>query len=389
MGGRGAGKTRAGAEWVRAKALGLEPLGEVAASRIALVGETMAEVRRVMIEGVSGLLGIHGTGERPRFEPSKLQLVWPSGAIAQMFSAENPEALRGPQFDAAWCDEIAKWRRPQRAWDMLQFGLRLGRRPQMVVTTTPRPIPLLKKLIADAATVVTRAATASNAENVAPTFIAGSADVKFNPDQPRVHAGNTGGGRWTSGGGSPSGRVRLAQADTGIRNDAGEGDTQIAQARGGRTRVGPRVGESWEASPAEEARLAVAEGWAQTQIQRVRVLDPEWHPTPSFVESAEGAIARAEGEAREAEARLAELTRDAIPNTNPEWGVNRLKKELYNHGYVFEEQTRAPGRMAGQRGRQSAVGVPVVRDARGAQNGSARRSRVKHAKVGDGSGERR
>lgn len=172
MGGRGAGKTRAGAEWVRAKALGLEPLGEVAASRIALVGETMAEVRRVMIEGVSGLLGIHGIGERPRFEPSKLQLVWPSGAIAQMFSAENPEALRGPQFDAAWCDEIAKWRRPQRAWDMLQFGLRLGRRPQMVVTTTPRPIPLLKKLIADAATVVTRAATASNAENLAPTFIA-------------------------------------------------------------------------------------------------------------------------------------------------------------------------------------------------------------------------
>lgn len=162
MGGRGAGKTRAGAEWVRAKALGLEPLGQVAASRIALVGETMAEVRRVMIEGVSGLLGIHGIGERPRFEPSKLQLVWPSGAIAQMFSAENPEALRGPQFDAAWCDEIAKWRRPQRAWDMLQFGLRLGRRPQMVVTTTPRPIPLLKKLIADAATVVTRAATASN-----------------------------------------------------------------------------------------------------------------------------------------------------------------------------------------------------------------------------------
>jgi phage terminase large subunit-like protein len=171
MGGRGAGKTRAGAEWVRAKALGLEPLGEVGAARIALVGETIAEVRRVMIEGVSGLLGVHGDHERPRFEPSKFQLIWPSGAIAQMFSAENPEALRGPQFDAAWCDEIAKWRRPQRAWDMLQFALRLGRHPQMVVTTTPRPIPLLKKLIADAATAVTRAATADNAENLAPTFV--------------------------------------------------------------------------------------------------------------------------------------------------------------------------------------------------------------------------
>lgn len=171
MGGRGAGKTRAGAEWVGAKALGLTPLGEVAACRIALVGETMAEIRRVMIEGVSGLLSVHGTAERPRFEPSKFQLVWPSGAIAQMFSAENPDALRGPQFDAAWCDEIAKWRRPQRAWDMLQFALRLGRCPQMVVTTTPRPIPLLKKLIADAATVVTRAATADNADNLAPTFV--------------------------------------------------------------------------------------------------------------------------------------------------------------------------------------------------------------------------
>jgi len=168
MGGRGAGKTRAGAEWVRAKALGLAPLGEVAASRIALVGETMAEVRRVMIEGVSGLLSVHQDAERP---PSKFQLVWPSGAMAQMFSAENPEALRGPQFDAAWCDEAAKWRRPQRAWDMLQFALRLGCCPQMVVTTTPRPIPLLKKLLADPATVVTRAATADNAENLAPTFI--------------------------------------------------------------------------------------------------------------------------------------------------------------------------------------------------------------------------
>jgi len=171
MGGRGAGKTRAGAEWVRAKALGLAPLGEVAASRIALVGETMAEVRRVMIEGVSGLLSVHQDAERPRYEPSKFQLVWPTGAIAQMFSAENPEALRGPQFDAAWCDEAAKWRRPQRAWDMLQFALRLGRSPQMVVTTTPRPIPLLKKLLADPTTVVTRAATADNAENLAPTFI--------------------------------------------------------------------------------------------------------------------------------------------------------------------------------------------------------------------------
>ncbi len=171
MGGRGAGKTRAGAEWVRAKALGAEPLGSIPARRIALVGETMGEVRRVMIEGVSGLLEIHAANERPRFEPSKGQLVWPTGAIAQVFSAENPEGLRGPQFDAAWCDEVAKWRHPQKTWDMLQFALRLGDAPQMVATTTPRPIPLLKKLLADASTVVSRAATADNADNLAPGFI--------------------------------------------------------------------------------------------------------------------------------------------------------------------------------------------------------------------------
>jgi phage terminase large subunit-like protein len=171
MGGRGAGKTRAGAEWVRAKALARPPLGEIGARRIALVGETIAEVRRVMIEGVSGLLSVHGARERPRFEPSKGQLVWSSGAIAQMFSAEDPDSLRGPQFDAAWCDEVAKWRHPQKTWDMLQFALRLGSHPQMVATTTPRPIPLIKKLLFDAGTVVTRAATAANAENLAPSFV--------------------------------------------------------------------------------------------------------------------------------------------------------------------------------------------------------------------------
>ncbi|MDQ8697259.1 TIGR02594 family protein [Hyphomicrobium sp. LHD-15] len=104
LGGRGAGKTRSGAEWIRAKALGIAPLGDVPARRIALVGETLADVRRVMIDGVSGLLAIHDEGERPVLEVSKQQLVWPNGAIAQMFSAEDPDSLRGPQFDCAWCD---------------------------------------------------------------------------------------------------------------------------------------------------------------------------------------------------------------------------------------------------------------------------------------------
>jgi phage terminase large subunit-like protein len=171
LGGRGAGKTRTGAEWVRAKALGLAPAGKEPASRIALVGETLGEVRRVMIEGVSGLLAVHAPDERPRFEVSKLQLVWPNGAVAQIFSAEDPDSLRGPQFAAAWCDEIAKWRLVEEAWDMLQFGVRLGSAPQVAVTTTPRPIPLLRKLLRDAATVVTQAATAANAAHLAPTFV--------------------------------------------------------------------------------------------------------------------------------------------------------------------------------------------------------------------------
>lgn len=171
LGGRGAGKTRAGAEWVRMKALD-RAAGDAPGRRIALVGETFADVRRVMIEGQSGLLAVHHASERPRFEPSKGQLIWPSGAIAQVFSAEDPDSLRGPQFDAAWCDEVAKWRHPQRTWDMLQFALRLGEHPQMVATTTPRSTPFLKKLIADAGTVVTRAATADNADNLAPSFVA-------------------------------------------------------------------------------------------------------------------------------------------------------------------------------------------------------------------------
>jgi phage terminase large subunit-like protein len=172
LGGRGAGKTRTGAEWVRAKVFGEEHAGDKPASRIALVAETLADARRVMVQGVSGLLAIHPDRERPRFEVSKMQLVWPNGAVAQIFSAENPDSLRGPQFDAAWCDELAKWREPERTWDMLQFGLRLGTCPQVCVTTTPRPIPLLKKLLADSGAVVSRAATHANKSNLAPGFIA-------------------------------------------------------------------------------------------------------------------------------------------------------------------------------------------------------------------------
>ena len=165
LGGRGAGKTRAGAEWVRAHARALPE------ARIALIGETLADARTVMVEGVSGLLAVHPPGARPLFEPSKRQVTWPCGAVAHLFSAEDPESLRGPQFTAAWADELGKWRRPQETWDMLQFGLRLGDAPRQVVTTTPRPIPLIKALLSDARTVVTRVATSANAANLAPSFL--------------------------------------------------------------------------------------------------------------------------------------------------------------------------------------------------------------------------
>lgn len=171
LGGRGAGKTRAGAEWVRSAALGKLPYTAFPAGRIALIGETLADVRAVMVEGQSGILAIHPASERPAFVSSKREVQWPNGVIAQLFSADDPESLRGPQFAAAWCDELAKWRYAEKTWDMLQFGLRLGERPCQAVTTTPRPIPLLKRLLADPRTAVTRAKTGANAVNLAPCFL--------------------------------------------------------------------------------------------------------------------------------------------------------------------------------------------------------------------------
>ncbi|GBE44284.1 terminase-like family protein [bacterium BMS3Bbin10] len=136
-----------------------------------MIGETLSDVRSIMVEGISGLLAVHADHERPKFEPSKRQITWESGAIAQVFSADDPESLRGPQFSHAWCDELAKWRYAQECWDMLQFGLRLGERPRQVVTTTPRPTRLIKQLMDDPSSTVTRAATHRNAANLAPAFL--------------------------------------------------------------------------------------------------------------------------------------------------------------------------------------------------------------------------
>lgn len=171
LGGRGAGKTRAGSEWVRGAALGRRPFARRACGHIALVGESLADAREVMVEGVSGILAVSARGERPHWQPSRRRLEWGNGAVAQVFSAADPESLRGPQFDAAWSDELAKWPAAEAAWDMLQFGLRLGEQPRQVVTTTPRPVPILRRLIADASTATTRMATAQNAANLAPGFL--------------------------------------------------------------------------------------------------------------------------------------------------------------------------------------------------------------------------
>ena len=172
LGGRGAGKTRAGAEWVRGLVLGPHDDGEAPAGRIALIGETLADVRDVMVHGPSGLLSLDwGRGAHPRWIGSKRRLELPNGALAFAFSSEDPESLRGPQFEIAWCDELAKWRYAEATWDMLQFGLRLGSRPRQVVTTTPRPIPLVKRLIEDNDTVTTRAKTIDNERNLAPAFL--------------------------------------------------------------------------------------------------------------------------------------------------------------------------------------------------------------------------
>ncbi len=169
LGGRGAGKTRAGAEWVRSQ---VESDKQGISSRhLALVGETYGAVRAVMIEGPSGLLAISPPDFRPVFYPSRNLLVWPNGAQAQSFSAERPEALRGPQFDAAWCDELAKWRYDEQTWDMLQFGLRLGQRPRQVITTTPRATALVKRLLNDETCIVTHASTHDNHANLAPGFL--------------------------------------------------------------------------------------------------------------------------------------------------------------------------------------------------------------------------
>jgi phage terminase large subunit-like protein len=164
LAGRGWGKTRTGAESVRQQAQGNSK------ARIALLGATAADVRDVMIEGNSGILAISPDHFRPTYEPSKRRLTWPNGAIATAYSSEEPDRLRGPQHSYAWIDELASFANLENTWAMLQFGMRLGKNPQQLITTTPRPLKLLKQLMARPDCVITRGSTYDNRKNLPPSL---------------------------------------------------------------------------------------------------------------------------------------------------------------------------------------------------------------------------
>lgn len=168
--GRGAGKTRAAAEWVHEQAL------KNPGCRIALVGRTPADVRDVMIEGESGILAVASDDEKPVYQSTKRRLTWPNGSEAHAYSAEVPSQLRGPQHHYAWCDEPASWTDARKgdvldtAWNNLMLGLRLGKSPRCVATTTPKPVALIRTLLGRASTVVTKGSTYDNLANLAPSF---------------------------------------------------------------------------------------------------------------------------------------------------------------------------------------------------------------------------
>lgn len=171
--GRGFGKTRTGVEWVREQV----KLGN---KRIAAVAATNSDIERVMIKGESGFLNVCWEGDTtykgvhmgfPEWSPTKRSLTWANGASVMFFSAEEPERLRGPQFELAWCDELAAWNKDIDTWDMLQFCMRLGKHPRIVVTTTPKPTKLVRKILKDPKTIVTTGSTFDNSHNLAKTYL--------------------------------------------------------------------------------------------------------------------------------------------------------------------------------------------------------------------------
>jgi len=169
--GRGFGKTYTGNQFIRLNVEGDTPLGAGKCSNVAIIAETAADARDVLVEGPAGILALSPKDYRPLYEPSKRRLTWPNGAIGILFNATEPDQLRGPQHDLALCDEFAKWKYARETWDMLQFGLRLGTHPRAAITTTPRPIAVLKEILRDPKTVTTRGSTYENEVNLARTFL--------------------------------------------------------------------------------------------------------------------------------------------------------------------------------------------------------------------------
>lgn len=171
LGGRGAGKTRAGSEWVRSMVEGPNPTDPGKARNVALVSETLEQAREVMVFGDSGILACSPPDRKPLWHATRRMLEWPNGATAHLYSGHDPERLRGPQFDAAWVDELAKWPKAEEAWEMLQLALRLGEHPQQVITTTPRSVGVLKDIMSEPSTVTTHAPTDANRANLAASFL--------------------------------------------------------------------------------------------------------------------------------------------------------------------------------------------------------------------------
>ena len=167
LAGRGFGKTRAGAEWVTAMA------DSHPGCRIALVGTTAHDAESVMLEGESGLLAVAGEDFAPEYRVGRRQLLWPNGSMATLFSAVEPDQLRGPQFHFGWCDELAAWPQPRAVWDNLRMALRLGEQPRVMVTTTPRPVPILRDLLALPGVSVTRGTTYDNRAHLPDSFLRG------------------------------------------------------------------------------------------------------------------------------------------------------------------------------------------------------------------------
>ncbi len=276
MGGRGAGKTRAGAEWVRSVVEGARPLDAGRCSRVALVGETIEQVREVMAFGDSGILACSPPDRRPQWQATRKRLLWPNGAVAQVFSAHDPDGLRGPQFDAAWVDELAKWKKADDAWDMLQFGLRLGAMPRQVVTTTPRNVEVLKSILANPSTVVTHAATEANSAYLAASFLqevrsryAGTRLGRQELDGLLLEDAE--GAFWTSAGleacrldAAPAFDRIVVAVDPPVTGHAGSDDCGIVVV-GAQTQGSP---QSWRAVVLEDASVSAASPtvWAEAAV---------------------------------------------------------------------------------------------------------------------------